>query len=277
MHGMCVCGWGQTFVVDSANKVGGRPLLSGGAVWGAQPVWGVKWHALSLALWGHRGPMEWSLGCSTEGNKVWRESTARLGLGRVWNEQARGALCVHAGWASWPEFHRQVPKVEVLAQVNQREAWGVVRLEARAALGQGLSLSGVTEEGLVRTARGAFGWSAWWKPTLDMESVGLPALGWSQGGAWHVAWGLDPKWWDGMRPWKPVPGRVYMQWTWPSGQWSLSWSGAVNSSAQAPTTQRARARRPSRRETIGVLFHRGARLHGSLWWWGWNRHTKDDS
>lgn len=206
---------------------------------------------------------------------MWRETQAWLGLGKTWGDRIRGALRMNVGWASWPEVQRHVPLVDLFGQVHQRETWGDIRLEARATLGQGLPLAGVTEQGLVRTAQGAFGWTAWWKPNLESGPVGLPALGWSEGGAWHVAWGLDPVWWDGMRPWKPMPGRVVMQWSWPAGQWTLSWSGRLGREMLGATTQRSKSRVESRRDAFGVLFRRVARFHGGSWWWTWERQTND--
>ena len=182
---------------------------------------------------------------------------------------------INVGWASWPEVQRHVPLVDVLGQVHQRETWGEIRLEARATLGQGLPLSGVTEQGLVRTAKGTFGWTGWWKPSLGASPVGLPALGWSEGGAWHVAWGLDPGWWDAMRPWKPMLGRVVVQWSWPAGQWTLSWSGNLGKETLDSSTRRRKSRVGSRRDAFGVLFRRAARFQGGSWWWTWERQTND--
>lgn len=268
----------QTLVSDSLLQARAHWVWTGGALWGSQPTWGVNWHGFSMALWGHClhcGEMEWALGAQTEGSPVWRETQAWLGLGKNWGDRIRGALRMNVGWASWPEVQRHVPLVDLFGQVHQRETWGDIRLEARATLGQGLPLAGVTEQGLVRTAQGAFGWTAWWKPNLESGPVGLPALGWSEGGAWHVAWGLDPGWWDGMRPWKPMPGRVVMQWSWPAGQWTLSWSGRLGREMLGATTRRSKSRVESRRDAFGVLFRRVARFHGGSWWWTWERQTND--
>ena len=275
--GICSALQAQTLVLDSLPRARPRMMPSGGAVWGSQPTWGVDWHGVSMALWGHREEQEWALGWQGEGSSVWRERVAWLGFGKRWGDRFRGAGRMKAGWASWPQVQRHVPLLDLFGQVEQREAWGDIRFEVHASFGRGLSLSGVTEQGLVRTAQGAFGWTAWWKPKLEGGPVGLPALGWSQGGAWHVAWGLDPEWWDGMRPWKPISGRVVMQWSWPVGQWTLSWTGGLGADASAATTRRPRSRSVSRRDAFGVLFHRVSGISGGSWWWSWERQTRADS
>ena len=114
----------QTLVPDSLLQTRARLSCTGGALWGSQPTWGVNWHGFSMALWGHRGKMEWALGAQTEGSPVWRETQAWLGLGTTWDDRLRGAMRMNVGWVSWPEVQRHVPLVDVLGQVHQRETWG---------------------------------------------------------------------------------------------------------------------------------------------------------
>lgn len=263
----------QTLVPDSLWRAPKRGVLSGLAIRAGQPAFGVPWHALTLSSWGTRGTLEWSIGGGTEGSEVWRETQAWLGAGKTWNPQLRTALVVNVGMASWPEVQRRVPFLDMRAEANHREDWGEVRMEVHATLGRGQHFGGVAEEGVVRTARGAYGWTAWWTPNLPLESAGLPALGWSHGGVWRIAWGLDASWWDEMRPWRPVHSRIFLKWSWPEGRFELSWMGSV-----APKTRRAGAStrqsesiRPPHQGSLGVLFGGGRAARGGSWWWMWDR------
>ncbi len=268
---------GQILVSDSTWLDEKATTVSGGSIQAGQIVFGLPWHEFSMGVWRRNDDSEWSVGCQTSGNLVWRETSGWFGFDKTVNPQHRATVVFDLGWVSWPEVRKRVAFMDMRGQVSHRETWGQFQFEALATVGLGQRISGLTENGLVRTSNGHFGWAVWWRPNLIREFVGLPALGWAHGGRWQVAWGLDSGWWERMRPWRPLPGRVFLRWSWPEGQFEMSWTGTLGpiSRSKNENTQRVGLAEALRRNAFGVFLRRGSGLQGGRWWWVWERGDLD--
>lgn len=99
---------GQILVSDSTWLDEKATTVSGGSIQAGQIVFGLPWHEFSMGVWRRNDDSEWSVGCQTSGNLVWRETSGWFGFDKTVNPQHRATVVFDLGWVSWPEVRKRV-------------------------------------------------------------------------------------------------------------------------------------------------------------------------
>ena len=267
---------GQPLVEPSRLERPWRP--NGGVIAAGQRVAGTPWTEWTLGLWGQSpwAPLdEWSVGASLEGGGPWvsmeGQCGGRMTLTPTTSVQWMGAL----GMSSWPELGQRAMALGLQMWTDQRTTWGDLRFDVRMNLGQSQRRAQRSLDGNLLLGGNPWEWQMWWWPKQEHPVVGMPALGWSTGGAWFIAWSPEASWWRGMRLWAPPTGRVFFQWVMPDGRFELSWRATLASrcSGRPSSTSAPALKAAKTNHALGALVRQRPRFTGWSWNWSWERVT----
>ena len=255
--------------------------FQGGMVAAGQRVAGTPWREWSVGLWGE-SPWssldEWSVGASLEGGGPWMSMEGQCGglmtLTPSTSVQWMGSI----GMSSWPELGQRAMTLGMQIWTEQRTTWGDLRCDVRMTMGQGQRRAQQSLDGNVLLGGNPWEWRLWWWPRQEHPVVGMPALGWSNGGAWFIAWSPEASWWRGMRMWAPATGRVFFQWVMPDGRFELSWRATLSPmrSGMPSSTSRPAATVARAKHAMGAHVRQHPRFTGWSWNWSWERVTLDN-
>jgi hypothetical protein len=255
--------------------------VQGGWVSGRQPVAGLPWFELESGLWGSTPSevsTEWSAAVEWSGWSAWQDGCMSVGVRRVirpgWMLEGQA----RAGWSLWPQLFQWSWHGTARARLTHVLPTGQFLWEIHSSVGQGRTGFHVASDSEVALGPNDWGWQGWWMPNIEGAPVPLPALGWSHGGVWNVAWGPSAQEWGQSRIWREVTSRFRVQFSFPDPNWEVAWTTSLPSRRKDPgdSTSSSSARRvptSSQFDSGRLTLASTRRNAGSGWGWRWNFPT----
>ena len=252
-----------------------RWCVHGGLVQLGHEAVGTPWASAKVSLWG-AGPdrtlEEWVVGFHAEDAQVWGRVAVHVGASHDVEDRTQLTWWVQAAVSSWPEVRVRSGHLRWEGVAQHATPWGSVRLTTHATLGPRPSLTLMSSDGRLLLPESPWGWTAWWCPEVEGVDIGLPALGWSQDGGWHVAWSPSRNGGFALQPWRPWRGRIRLHWSMPHGGLALGWQATLGGQENraAATSAPITASRPMEHRG-GMALQRGGHLGAWRGWWHWEK------
>lgn len=280
-NGACVLGGWCLFVgctcaqTDFLGSVHDR--MKGSWVSGTQTLVGVPWYGLEAGLWRAipgATSKEWSVALGGEGWGALKEANLRVGFWHAvrpgWALEAQ----VGVGMSSWTDLRQRSGHGVAIARLTRTLPSGLFRWEIHSSVGHGRTALHLAADPELALGTNVWGWQGWWVPHIEEATVALPAMGWSQGGVWHLAWGPTLRAWSEARLWLEAASRFQFEVSFPDPVWEVSWTkllGSRNSEASQTAASGARKRQGNSAQS-GAGLVALARRQGSAgagWRWTW--------
>ncbi len=276
LGGWCLfvgCTFAQT---DFLSPVHDR--MKGSWASGTQIMVGVPWYGLEAGLWRSipgATSKEWSVALGGEGWGALQEANLRVGFWHVvrsgWALEAQ----VGVGLSSWTDLSQRSGHGVAIARLTRTLPSGLLRWEVHSSVGHGRTALHLAANPELALGTNTWGWQGWWVPHIEEATVALPAMGWSQGGIWHLAWGPTLQAWSEARLWLEAASRFQLEVSFPDPVWEVSWTKPFGRlKAEASQTKASGVRK--RRENLAqpgagrVTLARRQEGAGAGWRWTWN-------
>ncbi|MGB1479788.1 MAG: hypothetical protein ACPG66_00280 [Flavobacteriales bacterium] len=248
---------------------------------GTQTLVGVPWYGLEAGLWRTipgKTSKEWSAALGVEGWGALQEAKLRVGFWHGvrpgWALEAQFGV----GMSTWTDLPRRSGHGIAFARLTRTLPSGLFRWEIHSSIGHGRTALHLVTDPDVALGTNTWGWQGWWVPHIEGATVPLPAMGWSQGGIWHLAWGPNLQAWREARLWLEAVSRFQLQVRFPATQWEVSWTKSLGRSSTdsgeiTASGGRKRGLNSVQPSAGRVTLTRREASSGAGWRWTWNSKT----